>query len=61
MLAAGALEGFGAGHPVTASNYSILQDYEAYKETFALSSCWACPRAMSTKFSNAQALFRFRR
>ncbi len=30
-----ALEAFGADHLVTGSDYPVLQDYEAYKETFA--------------------------
>ena len=30
-----AYEAFGAGHLVTGSDYPVLQDYEAYKETFA--------------------------
>ena len=29
------LEAFGADHLVTGSDYPVLQDYEAYKETFA--------------------------
>jgi len=31
----GALEAFGADHLVTRSDYPVLQDYEAYRETFA--------------------------
>jgi 6-methylsalicylate decarboxylase len=56
-----AYEAFGAGHLVTGSDYPVLQDYEAYKETFAYISRLGLPPADLDKIlnHNAQALFGF--
>ena len=57
-----ALEAFGAGHLVTGSDYPVLQDYEAYKETFAYIERLGLPQADTDKIlqHNAQVLFGFR-
>ena len=57
-----ALEAFGADHLVTGSDYPVLQDYEAYKETFAYIERLGLPKADTDKIlhHNAQALFGFR-
>ena len=36
---------FGADHLVTGSDYPVLQDYEAYKETFAYIGRLGLPQA----------------
>jgi predicted TIM-barrel fold metal-dependent hydrolase len=56
-----ALEAFGADHLVTGSDYPVLQDYEAYKETFAYIERLGLPKADTDKIlhHNAQALFGF--
>jgi predicted TIM-barrel fold metal-dependent hydrolase len=56
-----ALEAFGADHLVTGSDYPILQDYEAYKETFAYIERLALSKSDTDKIlhHNAQALFGF--
>jgi len=56
-----ALEAFGADHLVTGSDYPVLQDYEAYKETFAYISRLGLPRSDTDRIlhHNAQALFGF--
>ena len=57
-----ALEAFGADHLVTGSDYPVLQDYEAYKETFAYIERLGLAQADTDKIlhHNAQALFGFR-
>ena len=57
-----ALEAFGEDHLVTGSDYPVLQDYEAYKETFAYIERLGLPKADTDKIlhHNAQALFGFR-
>ena len=54
-----ALEAFGADHLVTGSDYPVLQDYEAYKETFAYIGRLGLPPADLDKIlnHNAQALW----
>jgi predicted TIM-barrel fold metal-dependent hydrolase len=56
-----ALEAFGADHLVTGSDYPVLQDYEAYKETFAYIERLGLPPADLDKIlhHNAQRLFGF--
>jgi predicted TIM-barrel fold metal-dependent hydrolase len=56
-----ALEAFGADHLVTGSDYPVLQDYEAYKETFAYIERLGLPKSETDKIlhHNAQALFGF--
>ena len=56
-----ALEAFGADHLVTGSDYPVLQDYEAYKETFAyISRLGLAPTDLDKILNhNAQALFGF--
>jgi len=56
-----ALEAFGADHLVTGSDYPVLQDYEAYKETFAYIERLGLPKADTDKIlhHNAQKLFGF--
>jgi predicted TIM-barrel fold metal-dependent hydrolase len=56
-----ALEAFGADHLVTGSDYPVLQDYEAYKETFAYIERLGLPKSDTDKIlhHNAQALFGF--
>jgi len=56
-----ALEAFGADHLVTGSDYPVLQDYEAYKETFAYIERLGLPKTDTDKIlhHNAQALFGF--
>ncbi len=56
-----ALEAFGADHLVTGSDYPVLQDYEAYKETFAYIGRLGLAAADLDKIlnHNAQALFGF--
>jgi predicted TIM-barrel fold metal-dependent hydrolase len=55
------LEAFGADHLVTGSDYPVLQDYEAYKETFAYIERLGLPQSDTDKIlhHNAQALFGF--
>jgi 6-methylsalicylate decarboxylase len=57
-----ALEAFGADHLVTGSDYPVLQDYEAYRETFAYIERLGLPRADTDKIlhHNAQKLLRFK-
>jgi predicted TIM-barrel fold metal-dependent hydrolase len=57
-----ALEAFGSDHLVTGSDYPVLQDYEAYRETFAYIERLGLPKAATDKIlhHNAQALFGFR-
>ena len=47
---------------VTGSDYPVLQDYEAYKETFAYIERLGLPEDVTDKVlhHNAQALFGFR-
>jgi 6-methylsalicylate decarboxylase len=56
-----ALEAFGADHLVTGSDYPVLQDYEAYKETFGYIERLGLPQADVDKIlhHNAQAMFGF--
>jgi len=56
-----ALEAFGADHLVTGSDYPVLQDYEAYKETFACIERLGLPQADIDKIlhKNAHRLFGF--
>jgi predicted TIM-barrel fold metal-dependent hydrolase len=58
-----ALEAFGADYLVTGSDYPVLQDYEAYKETFGYIELerLGLPKADVEKIlhHNAQALFGF--
>jgi predicted TIM-barrel fold metal-dependent hydrolase len=56
-----AYEAFGAEHLVTGSDYPVLQDYEAYKETFAYIGRLGLPPADLDRIlnHNAQALFGF--
>jgi 6-methylsalicylate decarboxylase len=56
-----ALEAFGADHLVTGSDYPVLQDYEAYNETFAYIERLGLPKSVTDKIlhHNAQALFGF--
>ena len=56
-----ALEAFGADHLVTGSDYPLLQDYEAYKETFAYIERLGLFKSDTDKIlpHNAQALFGF--
>jgi predicted TIM-barrel fold metal-dependent hydrolase len=56
-----AYEAFGADHLVTGSDYPVLRDYEAYKETFAYIGRLGLPPADLDKIlnRNAQALFGF--
>jgi len=56
-----ALEAFGADHLVTGSDYPVLQDYEAYKETFAYIERLGLAKSETDKIlhHNAQALFGF--
>jgi aminocarboxymuconate-semialdehyde decarboxylase len=56
-----ALKAFGADHLVTGSDYPVLQDYEAYKETFAYIERLGLSPADLEKIlhHNAQALFGF--
>jgi aminocarboxymuconate-semialdehyde decarboxylase len=58
-----ALEAFGADHLVTGSDYPVLQDYEAYKETFAYIERLGLPKPVTDRIlhHNAQALFGFKR
>jgi hypothetical protein len=55
-------DGYAAGHLVTGSDYPVLQDYEAYKETFAYIERLGLPQADTDKIlhHNAQVLFGFR-
>ena len=57
-----ALEAFGADQLVTGSDYPVLQDYEAYKETFAYIEGLGLPQADIDKIlhHNAHALFGFK-
>ena len=56
-----ALEAFGADHLVTGSDYPVLQDYEAYKETFAYIDRLGLPESDTDRIlhHNSQALFGF--
>ena len=56
-----ALEAFGSDHLVTGSDYPVLQDYEAYKETFAYIERLGLPKTDTDKIlhHNAQKLFGF--
>ena len=56
-----ALEAFGADHLVTGSDYPVLQDYEAYTETFAYISRLGLPEATVDRIlhHNAHQLFGF--
>jgi predicted TIM-barrel fold metal-dependent hydrolase len=56
-----ALEAFGADHLVTGSDYPVLQDYEAYKETFSYIERLGLPPADLDKIlhHNAHQLFGF--
>lgn len=56
-----AYEAFGADHLVAGSDYPVLQDWEAYKETFAYIERLGLPAADRDKIlhHNAQALFGF--
>jgi aminocarboxymuconate-semialdehyde decarboxylase len=56
-----ALEAFGADHLVTGSDYPVLQDYEAYTETFGYIERLGLPKADTDKIlhHNAQKLFGF--
>src|SRR5438445_8617640 len=57
-----ALEAFGPDHLVTGSDYPVLQDYEAYKETFAYIERLGLSEADVDKIlhRSAQALFGLR-
>ncbi len=56
-----AYEAFGADHLVTGSDYPVLQDWEAYAETFAYIGRLGLPQADCDKIlhHNAQQLFGF--
>jgi 6-methylsalicylate decarboxylase len=56
-----ALEAFGADHLVTGSDYPVLQDYEAYQETFAYIERLGLPKSDTDRIlhHNSQALFGF--
>jgi 6-methylsalicylate decarboxylase len=56
-----ALEAFGADHLVTGSDYPVLQDYEAYAETFGYISRLGLSQATLDKIlhHNAHQLFGF--
>src|SRR5579872_1110916 len=56
-----ALEAFGADHLVTGSDYPVLQDYEAYNETFAYIERLGLKKADTDLIlhHNAQKLFGF--
>jgi hypothetical protein len=57
-----ALEAFGADHLVPGSDSPVLQDYEAYKETFAYIERLGLPKADAGRIlhHNVQTLFGFR-
>src|SRR5258707_12207244 len=50
-----ALEAFGADHLVTGSDYPVLQDYEAYKETFAYIERLGLPKSDTDKILHHNA------
>jgi predicted TIM-barrel fold metal-dependent hydrolase len=56
-----ACEAFGVDKLVTGSDYPVLQDYEAYTETFAFIARLGLPAGHAEQIlhHNAQALFGF--